>query len=126
VPLVGRGPLQPPLAVQDVVYFVDQLSFETPPGITVVGFTLKYATRGLQVAQEVVSAAATLRANNASAASAVSESAQAPSPAVVDRALTIKFPGCKACRGMRAAASWGQSQGESRTPSTGKNSGGIM
>jgi len=102
VPLAGRGPLQPPLAVQEVAYFVDQLSFETAPGGTDAGFTLKYATRGLQPVQEVVSAAMTRCANTASTAIAASESAIAPDAVVFERAFTITFPIFKTRQGMRA------------------------
>jgi hypothetical protein len=88
--------------VQDVAYFVDQLRFETPPGSTEVGLAVKYETRGLQLVQELVSAATTGCANTNSAATAASVSANSLIPVVIDRARTVTFPVCKARHEMRA------------------------
>jgi hypothetical protein len=37
VPLIASAPVQPPLAVQDVVFVLDQVRVELPPEETVVG-----------------------------------------------------------------------------------------
>jgi hypothetical protein len=41
VPLVDCAPLQPPLAVQEVAFVLDQVSVEFPPEAMVVGLAVR-------------------------------------------------------------------------------------
>jgi hypothetical protein len=46
VPLVASVPVQPPLAVQEVAFVLDQVNIELLPDAMVVGFATKLAIDG--------------------------------------------------------------------------------
>ena len=46
VPLTASGPVQPPLAVQEVAFVVDQVNVVLPPTVMLVGAAIKLLIAG--------------------------------------------------------------------------------
>jgi hypothetical protein len=58
VPLIASVPVQPPLAVQDVAFVLDQVSVALPPEAMIGGFAVKVTVGAVEVTVTVADAGA--------------------------------------------------------------------